>query len=106
MRAGLLRNRITIEQNTPTRDSFGAEVEQWSTFATLWAMVETVSGLETINQQQAAALTTHRITLRFYDGVEPAMRVNWDGRLFDIHSIEADPAHGEMQLICSEVIRG
>lgn len=104
MRAGLLRYRITIEQNTPARDGFGAEVANWITFATLWASITTVSGSEVIEQQRAAALLTHQIVIRYYAGVAPAMRVNWSGRLFDIQAVLDDQKTGEMQLLCNEVI--
>ncbi len=39
MRAGELRERVTIQQNTPQRDGFSAAIEHCSTFATLWAKV-------------------------------------------------------------------
>ena len=73
MRAGLLRHRIVIQQNTPTRDGFNALVDSWSTFATLWAQIKTVSGGETVEQQQAAAVRTHQFTIRRYSGIVPAM---------------------------------
>ncbi len=104
MRAGELRERVTIQQNTPTRDGFDAAIEHWSTFATLWAKVETVSGTETIDQQRAAALLTYNITLRYYPGITPDMRVSWRGSLLNINAIIDDRAGGDMKLVCSEVV--
>ena len=106
MRAGDLRERITIQQNAPTRDGFSADVDHWSTFATLWAKVETVSGAEAIEQQRAAALLTYKITLRYYPGITPDMRVSWRGSLLNINAIIDDRAGGDMQLVCSEVVNG
>ncbi len=104
MRAGELRQRIIIEQNTPTRDAFGAEVPHWSTFATRWAKIETVNGAETIEQQQAAARLTHQMTIRYCSGLAPAMRVNWNGRLFDITAILEDNVKHQTILQCAEAI--
>jgi SPP1 family predicted phage head-tail adaptor len=104
VRAGELRQRIIIEQNTPTRDSFSAEVPHWSTVATLWAKIETVSGAETIEQQQAAARLTHNMTIRYTPGLAPAMRVSWNSRLFDIQAIIDDNKKHEMMLVCAEAI--
>ena len=104
MRAGELRQRITIEQNTPTRDTFSAEVPHWSTFATLWAKIETVSGAETIEQQQATARLTHQMTIRYYPGIAPAMRVSWSGRLFDIQAVIDDNVKHQTILQCAEAI--
>lgn len=106
MRAGKLRHRIVIQRNTPTRDGFNANVDSWSTYATLWAQVETASGAETIEQQQAAAVLSHKFTIRKYPGIVPAMRVSWSSRLFDILAVIDDNLNRQVDLVCSEVIRG
>lgn len=103
MRAGRLRHRITIEQNTPTRDSFGTEVEAWSTLATVWSRHEVLSGGETIVQRQAGASLNHRFTIRRRTDVTPAMRVSWSGRYFDIAAVLGDGVTFT-QLICTESV--
>ena len=106
MRAGELRNRIVIEANTPTRNSVNEEVAHWATFATLWAKVQATAGTEQIDQQRATAIVHYTIIVRSYPGITSAMRVNWDATYFDIQAVIDDPASGEMQLICSEVVSG
>jgi SPP1 family predicted phage head-tail adaptor len=106
MRAGELRQRIKLESKTVTRNAFGEEVATWATLATVWAKIETVNGVETIAQQQAAALLTHKITIRVYAALQPVMRVNWNSRLFDVQAVLDDNLHRQMQLLCSEVKRG
>lgn len=110
MRAGELRQRIQLQTKTVTRNGFGEEVRAWTTLATLWARVETVSGAETIAQQQAAALLTHKITIRAYPALQPALRVSWTHdavtRIFDVQAVLDDNAHRQMQLLCSEVVNG
>jgi SPP1 family predicted phage head-tail adaptor len=104
MRAGELRQRIKLESQTVTRNGFGEEVRVWATLATVWAKIETVSGAETIAQQQATALLTHKITIRTYAAIQPAMRVNWNSRYFDVQAVLDDNVHKQMQLLCSEAV--
>ncbi len=104
MRAGELRQRIVIEANTPTRNSVAEEVPHWATFATVWAKVETISGAESIEQQQASASLLHHFTIRNYAGIQPAMRVRWRDRIFDISAVLDDNLNRQMLLVCSEVV--
>ena len=55
MRAGKLREKIVIQQNTPTQDDYGAEKEVWTTFATRRASVEPLKGNEFFAAQQTDA---------------------------------------------------
>jgi uncharacterized phiE125 gp8 family phage protein len=102
--APVKRHRIVIREHA-SADAF-SERDSWSTFATLWAQVETVSGGETVEQQQAAAVLAQRFTIRKYPGIVPAMRVSWSGRVFDILAVLDDNLKRQMQLVFNEVIRG
>lgn len=105
MRAGELRHRVTIQQATTTRDGFGAEVEAWSTLATVWAKIETVSGAETIGPEQVATATlTHQVTVRSRDDLKPTMQVIWNARTFTIRAVVADNANKQIMLLCDEVV--
>ncbi len=105
MRAGELRQRITIQQPTVSRDSFGAEVPAWSTLATVWAQVVTTGGAETIDAaQNAVATLTHEITIRWRDDVQPTMQVAWGVRLFTIRAVVDDNLQRQLILSCDEVV--
>jgi SPP1 family predicted phage head-tail adaptor len=106
MRAGELRQRIAIQQNTPTRDSTNAEMAHWSTIVTLWARIDTLTGTEEILQQQAAAVRTHKLTIRRYASLTTVMRVVWKNSVFDILTIIDDNTNRQMTLMCREVQRG
>lgn len=86
MRAGELRHRITVEQNSPTQNDLGEEESSWSEFATRWADARALDGTESFSTDMKFAEATHRFRLRYLDGVTPEMRVSWDGRTFDIVS--------------------
>lgn len=103
MRAGELRHRITIQRATETQDAFGAVVQTWSTFATLWAGVEALSGREFFAAQQVNAQVSHRIRIRYLSGVTPKMRVVFGSRTFNIEVVMDDGRRRELQLLVSEV---
>jgi SPP1 family predicted phage head-tail adaptor len=81
---GSLHDRIMIEVATLTPNTFSEPAKTWSTFATVWANVQPVSGAEPFIPEQFAPIVNYRIDMWFLDGVTPEMRVNWNGRLFDI----------------------
>jgi SPP1 family predicted phage head-tail adaptor len=103
MRAGELRHRISIEQNTPTRDTFGAEIPHWSVRCVVWAQVETISGTEFVSQQQFGAALSHKVTIRHRKGLVPTMRVMWGDRTLEILAVLEDNLRKMITLMCSEM---
>ena len=79
--------RVTIEQDTPTRDTTGAEVESWSTLATVWAEVRERRGREFFDSHQVTAEIDTVFLIRWRSDVTAKMRINWDGKLYDIHFV-------------------
>jgi SPP1 family predicted phage head-tail adaptor len=104
MRAGKLRHRITIEAAT-VANVFGEEVETWTTFAEVWAAKEDLAGREFFAAQQTTAEVTTRFRLRYLDGVTPKMRINSDGVLYNIESVQ-DPDGRRVELILMTVRHG
>lgn len=105
MRAGQLRDRVTLQEVTETRDSFGAVVEAWSDVATVWAEVADLSGREYFDAQQTNAELKTRIRIRYRSGVVPKMRAVFGSRVFDIESvIDPDSRRRELHLMCKEVV--
>jgi SPP1 family predicted phage head-tail adaptor len=103
VRIGKLRHRITIERVTETRDTDGSVIETWSTYVTVQASIEPISGREYFAAQSTQADATHRISLRYLSGIVPKMRVKFGSRIFDILSIiNVDERNRELQLMCRE----
>lgn len=110
MQAGDLRHRVQLYAKTVARNATGEEVVTWTQQATLWAKVEVIGGAETILQDQAAATLTHTVTIRYYGGLVPTMRVIWligDGttRTLIVHSATEDTKCRMMVLACSELVQ-
>jgi len=105
MRSEALKKRITIQQQSTTQDSFGSPIDTWTTVATVWASIEPINGKEFFAASQVNAEVTTRIRIRYLSGIEPAMRVLYGTRLYNIQSvIDYKESHAEMQLMCKEVI--
>jgi len=107
MRAGQLRERVTIRDKCSSQDGFGAEVVTYSDWATVWASVTPAASSESTDQQREGATATHEVRMRYRPGLLMTMLVAWtcDGveRLLGIDSIVPDAARREIVLRCSEV---
>ncbi|HRC61626.1 MAG TPA: phage head closure protein [Dehalococcoidia bacterium] len=109
MRAGRLRNRVVIQRRTGAVNAFNEPTDTWSALATVWAGIEPISGREYFAAQQVQSELTHRVTIRYLEGVTPKDRVAWTDpatqatRYFDIRAvIDRDERHREQQLMCVE----
>ena len=107
MQAGKLRERVTIQRETVTRDSFGAEVNPWKDVTTVWASVRPgASGERFISAaDQMQATITHTVRIRQRAGISPKMRLLWGTRKLDIQSVvDPDGRRREVLLLCEEIV--
>jgi SPP1 family predicted phage head-tail adaptor len=105
MRAGQLRQRITIQSKTPNRDTFGQEVITWTDFATVWAAVEPLRGREFLDARMVTAEVTTKIRIRQRDGISPEMRVVFGSINYDVLAvIHVEEREREIHLMCQEII--
>lgn len=101
----VLRQRVTIQQRTLTQNTTtGAVAEAWTTFlANVPAAVLTGPGREFEAANAKQAETTARIVTRWFSGLLPTHRIQWDGRVYDIQSIETDETgRREYRLRCTD----
>lgn len=102
MRAGLLREQITIEQRSTTPDAIGQPTESWSTVATVWANIRHISGLEAIKAGATTAVVKASIRIRYLDSLNAGMRVVHGTTVYQIESVlPAPPIH--VDLVCEKV---
>jgi len=69
VRIGPLSRRIAIQRATEARDAAGGVTRTWATIATVWGKVEPLRGRELIEAQGVKSEATHKITIRWYDGL-------------------------------------
>ena len=106
MNIGILRHRATIQQLVNIDDGAGGSIETWENVATVWAAIEPLRGNERYTAQQVQSTLTHKVTIRYREGIKPQMRLTYEGRIFDIESvIDIEERHRWLELLCSEVIQ-
>lgn len=106
MRAvGPMRDRLEIQARVMTQNDYGEAVPAWATLTTRWGQVEPLSGRELWQAQQVRPDVSHKVTIRYYDGLTPRHRLLLGSRVFEITSvINVDNRKRFMDLICVEEV--
>lgn len=100
MRAGQLTNLLTIQSASESRDGSGGVQVNWTPVGQVWADIRGLSGREFLASQQAGALTTHEVRIRYYPGLSSSrFRFVWDGKILHIEAI-IDPDGRRRDMIC------
>lgn len=102
--AGDLTDRITIEQPTESRNSVGEAILTWSTFATVWADVQTMSGREAERHGMTAGINSYRVTIRYLPGLQSSMRIIHNSRTLEIGQVNEKERKWHQELLCSEKV--
>lgn len=111
MQAQRYRHRIELQEKLSEQDSDGAISYTWETVQldsetfldAVPAEVLTGPGREFQAANTKQAETTARIKLHWFPGLSPEWRVLWDGKVYDIQSIETDAtARREYRLRCRD----
>lgn len=89
--SGEMRHKVTLQSRSTSIDSFGGQVLNWNTVATVWAAMEPSGGRELLAAQAMAIDQPMSITLRWKPAfADPkavaSMRVVYGTRVFNIHA--------------------
>ena len=98
MRAGLLRKRVTIAQESRTPDGRGGYALDWTTVATVWGDLRDLSSRERLAAQQLESDIAVAITIRHRTDITSAMRATVDGVNYQIRGVR-DPDGRKSMLI-------
>lgn len=99
---GRLRERVTIQRATETRNSIGETVQTWGTYVERYASVEGLSSREVLQSGQQQTEMTHRVRMRYVDGLKQTDRILWRGRVLEITSLLEHGNRSEHELLCVE----
>jgi SPP1 family predicted phage head-tail adaptor len=99
---GRLRERVTIQQASETRNAMGEVVQSWVTFAERWASVDGLSSREFLLQGQQQSEISHRVRLRYVPGMKATMRFLWRGRVLEMTSLLEHGNRSEHEALCTE----
>lgn len=109
-RAGLMRERVTVQSATVSADNIGGISDgavTWASIATvpdIWARVMPISGrgAERVNAMQLQSAISHEVTIRYRTDLTPAYRLVWGSKALNIRSISHDEKHRHTTLFCEE----
>lgn len=99
MRAGQLRQRVTIQEQTTTVNERGAKELGWANVATVWADVRTPTGRERTSDDMTMATLSHVVTMRYRSGLTAAHRLKWGDRVLSLLATP-DPDNRQRMLVC------
>ena len=102
MRAGKLRDLLTIQEPTITQDDYGGVKKTWNLWRKAWANIEYLTGRELWQAQQANSQAEGRITVRSgdVDGIKPKMRIKKNDNIYEILAVfPADNRGRETQVL-------
>lgn len=106
MRAGTLRHRIALQSASSAQSDYtGQPTKTWSTYKTVYARVQPLSGREAFYAAQTRPDVTHTITLRYNSSITPEHRALWGSRIFQFESVlTVDEIHHEMRIMAKEAV--
>lgn len=96
---GELHSELVLQEMHPLADNAGGFAEIWNEVGLVWAHIEPVSDTARMFARQPLEEVTHRITLRWREGVTSGMRFCKGDRHFVIIGV-SDPDESGRYLIC------
>ena len=99
---GDLQHRVTFQTLMPAKDGFGQPTNEWTDTFTVWAMVADMNGSELIKSMALSAEATTKIVIRYRTGINAAMRIVWQGTIFNIKAPPMDSTGRKrvIELLC------
>jgi len=106
LRAGDLREAVTIQVATQATNAYGESTATWAPFATRRAAVEGLTVTESMLPEELATQATHTVRFRYVTGLVTGMRIIWTSRTpvrtLDIYSITEKNNREEHSVVCKE----
>lgn len=102
MRAGTMRDRITLQCWSDTTDPQWGPGGGWTDYATVWASVAAVAGLEKFQGQAVATEVTHMIRMRYTPDLTNKHRILYRTSKLDIASV-LDPDGRRRELVVQAI---
>ena len=88
MKPGELNKRITLQKPITTTNERGFEIETWENLKTVWAAVSNLHGREYFAAAAVQAESTVKFTIRYLEDLDTTMRILFQGRQYNITSID------------------
>jgi SPP1 family predicted phage head-tail adaptor len=92
MNAGKFRERVTIQKPKEVRSPSGETTLEWDDLATVYANVLPYSGRDVLQAMQVNMIISHKVTVRYLEGVTPECRILWRNRTLEVAAIMERPS--------------
>jgi len=106
MDASLLRDEITIQSFTETRDAIGGTTETWNTFAIVYAYARSVRSQDRYTASRNIAIEAYEFVVRWIDDIDPKMRILYRGKIYRITGIEPYDDRAWIKLLAEALEQG
>lgn len=102
--AGDFRHLITIQKLDKKRNEYGELIEDWVYFLEVRAAIYPLSGKDFFAAETLNSEATHKINIRYVEGITSAMRIKFSNRYFEIISppINFQEKNILLQIMCKE----
>lgn len=108
LRAGDLRESVTIEVASEQTNSYGESTMTWSRYAKRRAAIRGLRVDEVMSAQGPYTVATHEVEFRYVPGLTADMRVIWDSRTpertLDVISVSEMNNRESHKLVCKEQV--
>ena len=84
MEAGKLRHLVSLEKYIEGQDEFGEPTKAYAELFKAWAEIRPLLGYENYQEKQVNTEQTHRIKVRYREGIEQTMRFKYRDRYFEV----------------------
>lgn len=82
-----LNRKVKLQSLTAGQDEYGAPSTVWTDTATVWASVDDLTGREYVAAGGTQNAVTTKITIRYREGVVPAMRVLHGAFVYTVEAV-------------------
>ncbi|GAC1333148.1 MAG: hypothetical protein NVSMB26_13850 [Beijerinckiaceae bacterium] len=96
---GAMRQRLALDAPVEASDASGALQRTWSNVGDVWGQITPASSTDRFVADRQEEAVTHRILIRWRDGMQGEMRFRLGARTFLVHSL-FDPDERKRVLIC------
>lgn len=102
--SGQMRERVLIQAPVTEQSPMGEATTGWEDVGEVWASVRGLSSREVLQAQQANAIVTHVIRVRFFPGLTHQHRLIWRGRTMEVASLMEREVRTVHEIMAREVM--
>lgn len=105
MNAGLLNRKVTIQVLGSSVDAIGQPIESWTIFATTWANIRFLNGVESVKADSEVSVSKVSIRIRYRQDITAAMRISYNSITYQIKAVLPDESKREHVDLACEVVK-